>query len=175
MMVRVLVLVTAIFVPAIVGCDQSAPPQRSVSQNVDLGFDMDCGRIDPLVLEDDVERFLKRQGFRVFNKVRAQREHGIRPLQKLWIEGLDEQRRRVLVMSSPFTPTGYNIFLYTAPPTRRASDLETTLLAFASGQLSCTTSQIRRHENGVAARSVHDGSVERLEGWFRQLEELERK
>lgn len=173
-MPRALILLTAILATVLAESGRSASAQRTASQQADLGFDMDCGAADVLAVEDAVESFLDRQGFRVFNRVRAQRDHGVRPLHKLWIEGLDEQRRRILVLSSSFTPTGYEVFLYTPPPTRRATDLETALLAFASDRLTCTTSQVQRGENGEDARSVHDSSVERLQGWFRQLEELSR-
>lgn len=162
MRVRVFLLLTAIFITALVGGCDSPSPRGTASQLADLVFHLECKTANHSTLETDVERFLNSQGFRVFNKTRAQRDHGIDPLQRLWIEGLDEQRRMVLVMSFQDTPADYMIGLYTPPPTHRASALEAALLAFASDQPECVVSRVQRFENGEDARSVHDRSVERL-------------
>lgn len=72
----------------------------------DLAFHIVCGVRDLSALENDIEKFLTREGFRVLNHGRLQREHNL-GLLETYIVGLDDRQRIVNFMTLP--PTKENI------------------------------------------------------------------
>jgi hypothetical protein len=136
----------------------------------DLTFHFVCKDKIRSALEDDIEAFLKLEGFKVLNKGRVQREHSVFLLDTDII-ALDEKRRLIDVIAGPQAVT-YAVRLLTPPPTQRASRLEDALLKFASDKLGCEVLQVARGENGHDARQYYDRKIRDTENLFREAEQL---
>jgi hypothetical protein len=138
----------------------------------DLAFHIVCEEKARTALENDIERFLKSEGFKVLNQARIQREHRVL-LSDLHIIGLDDKRRIVDFLEFSSADRRYAVKLNSPPPTHRSPQVEEALLAFASNKLGCQVRQVTREENGADAGQLHDIEVRRIEGLFRQAEELQ--
>lgn len=138
----------------------------------DLAFHFVCGQRDRSALENDIEKFLTREGFRVLNHGRLQREHNVRLLETN-IVGLDDRQRIVNFTTLPPTKGKYTVGLLSRPPTQHSPLLEEALLVFAKEKLKCAVEQISRNENGPEPLDFFNREVKRIEGYFRQAEELQ--
>ncbi len=137
----------------------------------DLAFNFVCKDKDRSTLEDEIERFLRREGFKVLNQGPIQREHGVFLLDT-HIIGLDDAHRMVDVTAFPRTEGRYSVGLDSPPPTQRAPQLEESLVNFVSKKLACEVSQITRGENSADASEFYNSQVKRVENLFREAEEL---
>jgi hypothetical protein len=142
--------------------------------HADLSFHFVCKEKDRASLEEDIDRFLRQQGFKVLNKSRIQREHGF-SLSVLEIIGLDDKRRTIRVHDVPSGEGRYSVGLNTPPPTKHASQLEDALLEFASNTLGCEVRQVTRGENAEDTADLYSNTVRRVENLFRQAEQLHGK
>ena len=138
----------------------------------DLTFQFVCNKKDRTALEDDIEKFMRRQSFNVLNQARIQREHGVF-LKGVEIIGLDRARRVIEVSDLPPSQDRYAVVLNSPPPTKHDPQLEAALLEFASKILGCEVRHVARGENGIEAASAYNDVVSRIEGLFRQAEELQ--
>src|SRR5438477_8945848 len=89
----------------------------------DLAFNFVCKGKDRSTLEDEIERFLRHEGFKVLNQGRIQREHGVFLLDT-HIIGLDDAHRMIDVTAFPRTEDRYSLGLNTPPPTQRTPQFE---------------------------------------------------
>jgi hypothetical protein len=137
----------------------------------DLAFHFVCKDKGRSLLEDDIENFLRREGFKVLNQGRVQREHGVY-LTDLKIIGLDDKRRMINITAVPLADGRYSVGLNTPPPTMHASQLEDALLAFASKTLGCEVRQVSRGDNAADATEFYNDQMKRTENLFRQEEQL---
>src|SRR5258705_1769543 len=137
----------------------------------DLSFHFVCKGKDRTTLEDDIDNFLRQQGFRVLNEGRVQREHGLF-LTELKIIGLDDKRRLIKVTDVPSGQGRYSVGLNTPPPTNRAPQLEDALLEFASKTLGCEVRQVTRGENAADAAAFYQYEIKRVQNLFGQAEQL---
>jgi hypothetical protein len=141
----------------------------------DLAFLFDCsGRADNSI-EKSVEGFLQDRGFRVLDKGRLRREHGLSS--GVDIVSIDAQQRVMAVRQLPYRGSDgvsrvYSLGLNTTPQTVRATELEAATVAFVSDTLGCRVRQVSRGENGEDARDLHEDQVRLIEGWFRQARDL---
>lgn len=140
--------------------------------HADLAFHFVWKEKDRSTVEDDIDNFLRRQGFKVLNQGRIQRTHGFF-LTELKIIGLDDGRRLIDVTAMPSAQGRYAVRLTTPPPTERAPQLEEALLEFASKILGCEVRQIIRGENAADAAEFYNNENERVENLFRQAERLQ--
>ena len=138
----------------------------------DLAFHIVCEEKARTALEDKIEGFLKSEGFKVLNQARLQREHGV-SVSDLHIIGVDDKRRIIDFLDFSIADGRYAVRLNTPPPTHRSPQVEKALLTFASGKLGCQVRQVTREANGSDASQLHDIEVRRIEGLFRQAEELQ--
>lgn len=147
------------------------PTHAQLSLSADLAFIFSCANVNTNKVEQKVEEFLKENKFRVLNRGRIQREHGIFLL-KTDIAGLDSMQRIISVVALPTAADTYSVGLNTVPPTQRSAELENTLLKFVTSALNCEVRQVERHENSSDKRFVHDRNVARIEKQFLQIEQL---
>lgn len=140
-------------------------------READLSFHFACPNRSLSIVEANIERFLRREGFKVFNKGRIQKEHSIY-LFDLEIFGLDERHRILTFHSLPPVEGQYTVRLNTPPPTIRATKLEDDLLKFVAETLRCDVREVSRGMNGAGAAAFHNHQVERIEDYFRQAERL---
>jgi hypothetical protein len=138
----------------------------------DLSFHLECKGKDRSALENDIEKFLSIEGFRVLNRGRIQREHNVF-LFDTDIIGLDDKQNIVDLIKMPNTESRYAMSLTSFPPTQHYPQLEKALLAYAKEKLKCEIRQVRRNQNGPEAIEFHNNEVKRIEGLFRQAEELQ--
>jgi hypothetical protein len=138
----------------------------------DLAFRFDCAERDRSVLENDIEKFLRNEGFRVLNRGRIQRKHNVF-LSEIDIVGLDDKRRIVDVNKFITEKTStYSVSLLSPPPTQRSPQFEEALLVFVKEKLMCNVRQVSRNQNGPEAIDFFNNEVKRIEGLFRQAEDL---
>jgi hypothetical protein len=140
--------------------------------DADLVFHFVCNKKDRSVWEDDIEKFLRAQGFKVLNQARIQHEHGVF-LKEVGIIGLDRGRRIIEFRDLPPSHDRYAVRLNSPPPTQHDPQLEAALLELASKTLDCEVRQVARRENDTDAAAAYDKVVGRIEGLFRQAEELQ--
>jgi hypothetical protein len=140
--------------------------------HADLAFHFVCDDKARTTLERNIEGFLRSKGFQVLNQARTQQEHGVF-LFDLHIIGLDGQRRVADFLALPDSAGRYAVTLNTPPPTQRSGQLEESLLEFVSDKLGCQVRQVNRQTNGAEAKDFHDREIRRIEGLFRQEEELQ--
>ena len=137
----------------------------------DLAFNMKCNSADEEMLEDRIELFLRGIGFSVLNQGKIQREH-----RKLFftmrIIAIDKDKRIVKFTGFPQRLGVYSVALYSEPPTRRASDLESGLQKFSSEILSCHPCEVGRSQNDADARGMFDADVKRIEDLFQEARKL---
>jgi hypothetical protein len=142
----------------------------------DLGVQFTCKNQVRSVLENEIEKFLRDEGFRVLNQGRLQRAQGVFLVDK--IIGLDEKGRIIEFIALPRPgprplPEGsYAALLRTPPPTQRASRLEEDIEHFLlSAKLDCKVGQITRGSNGADAntKAFYDEMVSRVESLFREV------
>jgi hypothetical protein len=145
------------------------------SFSADLAFNFDCEEGAQPRLTKAIEALLKEQGFKIGNVVQSRHERNLPPMgMKLFIDGIDHQKRMISFIAFPSIPesavgerarlppnrppadTSYSVAFYTPPPTQRAEDLETTILAFVSDKLKCRVRQVSRHSNGPEKRAYYD-------------------
>jgi hypothetical protein len=162
---------TMLFIGAITG-PSGAYGQRGGVLYPDLAFHIVCKETARTALEKNIEGFLKSEGFKVLNQARIQREHGVF-LDDLHIIGLDDKRRIIDFLEFSSADRRYAVRLNSPPPTHRSPHVEEALLTFASGKLGCQVRQVTRETNGADASQLHDIEVMRIEGLFRQAEELQ--
>jgi len=129
----------------------------------DLGFIFVCKQSTPSVLEDGIERFLRREGFKVLNQARIMRQRGSFIFDILII-GLDEKRRILTFSALPRTKGEYAASLITPPPTQRSTDLEEAVLKLVSEQLGCEVRQV--------ARGNRQGSAEDFDKHYKIIMDL---
>jgi hypothetical protein len=91
--------------------------------NTDLAFHFVCKDKDRSSLEEAMETFLRNEHFRVLNKGRNQREHGVFLLD-LDVVGIDDGQNIIEFDALPRTDGRYSAGLNTPPPTRRNPQLE---------------------------------------------------
>jgi hypothetical protein len=137
----------------------------------DLAFNLICRGKDRSMLEDELEGFLKNNGFKVLNLARIQHEHQIFLLDTRIIS-LDENRRRVDLHSVPLTENTYSLGLKTPPPTQRVPQLENAVLKFVSDTLGCEVRDIERGQNDADALPFYEMQVKRIEDLFLQAGRL---
>lgn len=141
------------------------------SQQADFAFWFRCdARADPL-LEQKLDTFLTSKGFRVLNLGAIQREKNIAVFD-LNMTAMDTKHRIINIDAFPNNPGNQSIGLYSPPPTQHDTALEESLIEFASTNLGCRTDQVARHSNGLEARDMHEWNVHRIEGLFKEAEEL---
>jgi hypothetical protein len=156
------------------GAAVALTPEGRADSNVihaDLAFHFVCKEKDRSTLEDDMDNFLRQQGFKVLNQGRVQREHGFF-LTELKIIGLDDGQRLIDVTAVPLAQGRYSVGLTTPPPTKRAPQLEDALSEFASKTLGCEVRQVIRGENAADAAEFYNDQIKRVENLFRQAEQL---
>jgi hypothetical protein len=137
----------------------------------DLAFNMKCNSAEEEMLEDRIEFFLKGLGFSVLNQGKIQREHR-KVFFAMRIVAIDKDNRIVKFTGFLQTSGVYSVALYSEPPTRRASDLESGLQKFSSEMLSCHPYEVLRGQNDVDARGMFDADVKRIEDLFREAKKL---
>jgi hypothetical protein len=140
----------------------------------DLAFNFICKDRLRASLENNIETFLKLEGFKVLNRARIQREHNIFVFD-LDIVGVDEKKRMIAITSLPPEKNWYTVRFRTPPPTRRAPDIEDALLKFVSDDLRCETHHVSRGENGADAVEFYDRELKAVENMFREADQLEGK
>ncbi len=140
----------------------------------DLSFHFVCHENERATLENILESFLRKQGFRALNKGRHQREHGLF-LSDLEIVGLDNRQRLISIRDIPPVRGRYAVVLNTPPPTKRSARLEEALLEFVSKRLRCDVRQVIRGRNAGEAAGLHNEMIRRIEDLFRQTDELQGK
>jgi hypothetical protein len=138
----------------------------------DLAFQFICKDKARSALEKDFEDFLQREGFKVLNQGKIQREHGVFVFDTQII-GLDDKKRTIDVIALPGSEGRYAVRLRTPPPTQRVVILEGALLKFVSDKLACEVRQIARGENGADAKAYYDQEISRIENLFREAAEME--
>ncbi|MFM9846158.1 MAG: hypothetical protein ACKVP3_03255 [Hyphomicrobiaceae bacterium] len=151
------------------GFAQHSCAQAQVSSySADLAFNLDCVAEETFAREKAIERFLREQGFRVMNVVRMRHERKLVPMpQELFIDGIDDKRRRVRFMAIPSTAGVYSVGFYTRPPTRREEALENEILALVTNTLKCSVREVSRNQNGSDKREAYDRYFEIIEDRFR--------
>jgi hypothetical protein len=145
--------------------------QIGVTKDLEILFFCKQG-IQSLELEDGIERFLKREGFKVLNQARIQREHGV-SIFDILIIGLDDKQRIFWFSSLPRKDGKYAVSLITPPPTRRSSDLEDGVLKLVSGQFGCDVPQTTRGENKAEAKEAFDRYYNVIKHLFHEAESLQ--
>jgi hypothetical protein len=152
------------------------PPDGARAQPIssvhsDLAFHFVCKQAIPADLDDEIEGFLKREGFKVLNQARVMRSQGISPFDIL-IFGLDDKHRIFKFTGFPRTKDKYSVSLITPPPTQRSSDLEDGVLKLVSEQLGCEARQVTQHDNQADAKVAFDRHYKQMEDLFQQAERL---
>jgi hypothetical protein len=137
----------------------------------DLAFHFVCEGKDPSELEIKMDIFLRRQEFKVLNKGRIQREHGVY-LTDLTVIGLDSDQRIIEFNSFPFTAGRYSVRLNSPPPTVHATQLESAMLDFAADELGCGVRQVSRGENRADAHAFYNKILGLKESMFLEAERL---
>jgi hypothetical protein len=133
--------------------------------HADLAFHFVCEQTIPASLEDAIEGFLKREGFKVLNQARIMRSRGLSPFDIL-IFGLDNKHRIGKFTGLPRTKGKYAVSLITPPPTDRSSDLEEGVLKLVSKQLGCEVQQVTRHDNEANTRASFERHYKVMEDLF---------
>jgi hypothetical protein len=138
----------------------------------DLAFVFVCEEKAQSVLEDGIEKFLRREGFKVLNQARIQREQGVFIFDIL-IMGLDEKRRIFKFNALPPAKGRYAASLMTPPPTQRSTGLEEAILKLVSEHLGCAVRQVARGENQAATEGAYNNHYRIIEDLFHQAERLQ--
>ncbi len=168
----ILVAIGAAFV-SLVWQASGAPAQKIRSLAPDLAFHLICEGKERAEIENGIEKFMTSEGFQVLNRGRLQRQHNVFLLDTD-IVSLDKKRRIIDVIKLPPPSVDrYAVRLLSPPPTSRSPALEDTLLAFVSNKLGCQVRQVSRNLNGAEVADLYDGEIKRIEGLFRQAEELQ--
>ena len=137
----------------------------------DLAFHFHCDQVAPSTLENKIQKFLERSGFRVLNQARIQREHDS-AIFDILIFGLDRKGGIFNFTALPGSGGRYAASLITPPPTVRSVDLEASTLNLISKDLSCDIRQVSRSENSADTRDAYEQHYNRIEDLYRQAEEL---
>jgi hypothetical protein len=151
------------------GCAQSTRTLRA-----DLSYIVQCDGRPTAQTEKTVEQFLNAEGFKSLNLGRIQKDHGV-GLYDLHILGLQGQQKTVDFLALPQQIGRYAVGLYTKPPTVRAESLEKSLEVFLTKDLGCRIAQTTRGENPAEAIDFFNREVARIEGLFKQADELKNK
>jgi hypothetical protein len=167
---RRLLLITSLIGIGIPWC-YGAVQAQGLILSPDLAFHFICPGEDRRLVEEKVEEFLKKNGFKVLNLARIQHEHQVFFFESD-IKGLDENRRIIELRSVPPTPDRYALDVYTQPPTKRVPQLEKDVLRVVSDALRCEVRQVTSGENGVDAISYYDRVIKRIENLFLEAERL---
>ena len=145
----------------------SAHAQKSNSLLPDLFFYLKCPGKERVVIEGEVEKFLKSQAFQVANMGKIRRDLGVASDSD--ILAIDATRRTIEVREDR-ERAQYVISLTTRPPTRRSSDLENKLLTFSRTRPGCNVQNVVRYENTVASSDFFDWEIKRITGLIREAE-----
>lgn len=141
------------------------------SQQADLAFWFRCETRANPALEQKLDAFLTLKGFRVLNLGAIQREKNIAVFD-LNMTAMDSKHRIIDIMAFPSTPGSQSVGLYSAPPTHHDVALEESLLEFSSTGLACRTTQVARHDNDLTSMEMHESDVRRIEGLFKEAENM---
>jgi hypothetical protein len=137
--------------------------------HADLAFHFICKQTIPTPLDDAIEGFLRREGFKVLNQASIMRSRGTSPFDIL-IFGLDNKHRIFDFTALPRTKGKYAVSLITPPPTHRSPDLEDGVLKLISEQLGCEVQQVTRHNNEAEAKLAFERHYKQIEDLFQQAE-----
>ncbi len=150
----------------------------------DLAFNFVCEGKPRFVLEREVENWLSNNGFRTLNVRKMEERRGIsmeRVLIDILIDGLDGKHRIVEFLTTLPPPNSdarhrphvNSVSLVSSPPTQHSASMEAALLAFVKDKLKCDVRQVSRNQNGPEAIEFYKSEINRIEGLFRQAEELQ--
>ena len=165
-------LLPFLWIAVAVGWSADARAQSTKLLTNDLGFIFVCKQSTPSVLEDGIERFLRREGFKVLNQARIMWQRGSFIFDILII-GMDEKRRIFKFNALPPTKGEYAASLITPPPTQRSTDLEVAVLKLVSEQLGCEVRQVARGENHTDFEQAYNNHHTIIENLFEQAEKLQ--
>ena len=137
----------------------------------DLAFHMRCSERDQTAFEKQIESYLTSQRFRVLNLARIQKEHGYF-ISNFHMIALDEADRILEIQSLPYDENLYAASLITKPPTKRADDLEKSLVTFIRDSAECDVKQETRSDNTNANSKMYEHELNRVNRLFREAQQL---
>jgi hypothetical protein len=158
----------ALMVGAIFLTSCSSSPK---TQKADLAFWFRCDSVATPALEEKIDAFLKSNGFRVLNLGAIQRQRNV-AIYDLSITAIDDRRRIIDMYAFRSSPGSQAVAFYSSPPTQHDLSFEQSLLTFATQNGACRTDQVTRGENGAEIKEMHDQNVNRIEGLFKEANEL---
>jgi len=142
--------------------DAKALAQAEVAvEYADLAIRFVCAMSDQALLNRDLTKFMTEQTFTVVDE--SQIERSPRDSSHfLKLSGFDERQRIIQFFSMPSAPDTYVATLYTSPPTRHATDLESLLQKFILQELGCAIRSAVRRENDSGAADLHEDTIKQL-------------
>jgi hypothetical protein len=161
-----------LFMSCVLTCLGACQVRSKVVEVADFGFFSNCDYRASPALEEQLIGFLRQQGFDSLNLGAIQRKHGV-SLYDLNITALDSHNRIIEIFALPHTSSKLSFALFSEPPTRHDTQLEQSLLSFASTGIGCRASQVGHGDNGPSAKDFHAQDVRRVQGLFKEAKELD--